>query len=259
MLTILILGFAVGGILGLTGAGGGILATPALMAGLGWSVQHAAPVALLAVCAGASVGVAEGFYRHQVRYRAATLMALAGLPFSALGIRLARHVPVPALSAVFALVMLWVASRGLARNGREQAPPCRHDPATGRLRWNATTALSIAAIGAASGILTGLLGVGGGFVIVPALRRLTDLGMHAIVATSLLVITLVGGGSVVVAVLGGAHFPVREATGFVAAAVAGMAGGRVLIHRLDARQIQTGFACVVAAVAVGMLLKLALS
>ncbi|XLM22216.1 TSUP family transporter, partial [Chromobacterium piscinae] len=44
-------------------------------------------------------------------------------------------------------------------------------------------------------MLTGLLGVGGGFVIVPALRRLSDLGMQAIIATSLLVIALVGSGS----------------------------------------------------------------
>jgi hypothetical protein len=260
MLTVLLLGCAVGAILGLTGAGGGILATPALMAGLGWSVQQAAPLALLAVAAGAAVGVAEGFARRLVRYRAAGMMALCGLPFSTLGIRVAHHVPVPALSIVFALVMLLVAARGLLRL-RGAAPsvpadaPCRLDPATGRLHWTAITALAIGAIGAGSGFLTGLLGVGGGFVIVPALRRLTDLSMHSIVATSLLVIALVGSGSVVAAVAGGARLPVADAATFAFGAMAGMAAGRVLIRRLSARQVQGGFALLVAVVALGMLAK----
>ncbi|MFB9158825.1 TSUP family transporter, partial [Chromobacterium violaceum] len=81
----LLLGVLVGAVLGLTGAGGGILAVPALMASQGWSVPQAAPVALLAVAAGAALGAWEGWRRGEVRYRAAALMALCGLPGSALG------------------------------------------------------------------------------------------------------------------------------------------------------------------------------
>ncbi|MCP6726012.1 TSUP family transporter, partial [Klebsiella pneumoniae] len=64
----LLLGALVGAVLGLTGAGGGILAVPALMASQGWSVQQAAPVALLAVAAGAALGAWEGWRRGEVRY-----------------------------------------------------------------------------------------------------------------------------------------------------------------------------------------------
>ena len=52
-------GVLIGAILGLMGAGGGILAVPVLVAGLGWTMQQAAPVALLAVTAGAVVGVSS--------------------------------------------------------------------------------------------------------------------------------------------------------------------------------------------------------
>lgn len=262
MLTVVILGVLVGAVLGLTGAGGGILATPALIASLGWSVPQAAPVALLAVASGAALGAIEGLFQHLVRYRAAALMAIVGLPFSALGMITAHHLPLRLLTAIFALVMLLVAYRN-ARQGRSgqghagavRGCVCRLDPRSGRLHWNGVTVLAISAAGALSGFLTGLLGVGGGFVIVPALRRLTNLGMHSIVATSLLVIALVGSGSVLTFMLSGQHFPLRQAGGFVLAAMAGMMVGRILIHRLSARQVQLGFAVFVTLVALGMLLK----
>ena len=64
-------GLAIGTLLGLTGAGGGILAVPALMASQGWTVAQAAPVGLLAVTLAALVGTVEGLFKRIVRYRAA--------------------------------------------------------------------------------------------------------------------------------------------------------------------------------------------
>jgi uncharacterized protein len=61
MLTSLILGAIVGAVLGLTGAGGGILAVPALVAGMGWPMQQATPVALVAVAGSAAIGALEAF------------------------------------------------------------------------------------------------------------------------------------------------------------------------------------------------------
>ena len=86
VLAALSLGVVVGAVLGLTGAGGGILAVPALVVGLGWSMQQAAPVALIAVAGGAAVGAIEGFRRRLVRYRAAILMAATGIPVTFIGI-----------------------------------------------------------------------------------------------------------------------------------------------------------------------------
>lgn len=262
MLIVMLLGTTVGVVLGLTGAGGGILAIPALMAGLGWNVQQAAPLALLAVAGGAAIGALEGLQKGLVRYRAALLMALAGAPFTALGAFGARLLPARLLSVLFAVAMLLVAlrayrsSRGDDHPGQEAKPtPCRLNPETGRLRWTPLTLASIAAVGAFTGLLSGLLGVGGGFVIVPALRRLTNLTMHGIVATSLLVIALVGSAGVVSTLRHGAVIPLREGMEFVLAAGAGMLGGRRLIHRMSASQVQLGFALLVTLVAGGMLFK----
>ena len=95
MLISLLLGVLVGAVLGLTGAGGGILAVPALVVGLGWSMQQAAPVALIAVAGGAGIGALDGFRQKLVRYRAAALMAVIGIPVTALGIRAAQAVSQP--------------------------------------------------------------------------------------------------------------------------------------------------------------------
>ena len=71
-------GLAIGTLLGLTGAGGGILAVPALMASQGWTVAQAAPVGLLAVTLAALVGTVEGLFKRIVRYRAALLWGAFG-------------------------------------------------------------------------------------------------------------------------------------------------------------------------------------
>ncbi|MEO2217007.1 sulfite exporter TauE/SafE family protein [Chromobacterium vaccinii] len=259
----LLLGALVGAVLGLTGAGGGILAVPALMASQGWSVPQAAPVALLAVAAGAAFGAWEGWRRGEVRYRAAALMALCGLPGSALGTRAAHLLPAAWLAAGFALVLLIVAWRAWsgARDGQAERDGrgalCRVRPETGRLAWHPASIAALAGVGVFTGFLTGLLGVGGGFVIVPALRRLSNLGMHAIVATSLLVIALVGGGSALSAYWHGARPPALPTLAFAAAALAGMMAGRWLIRRLAQRQVSRGFALVAAGVAVAMLCHVA--
>lgn len=77
------------------------------------------------------------------------------------------------------------------------------NPLQGRLRWTLPCARALAFTGALSGLLSGLLGVGGGFVIIPALNRYTNLRMATIVSTSLAVIALVSAGSVISASLAG--------------------------------------------------------
>lgn len=65
---------------------------------------------------------------------------------------------------------------------------CKVNQTTGRLIWNMKTALPLGIIGMLAGLLTNVLGVGGGFMIVPALRKVTDLDMRSIVVTSLMII-----------------------------------------------------------------------
>lgn len=264
-----LLGAAVGLVLGLTGAGGGIFAVPALVFGLGWGVPQAGPVALLAVGASAAVGSAHGLRAGLVRYRAAMLMAGVGVCVAPLGTWMAHRLPERWLVGLFAVAMLIVAARmyrasrgggaGKAAGNGESGncsplPPCRLNPATGRLHWTRRVAGTLGTIGAVSGFASGLLGVGGGFVIVPALRRFTDITVHGVVATSLFVIALISAGTVANAWWNGMH-PGTQGWMFVAGAIVGMLLGRALAPRLAASKLQQLFSMLMAAVALGMFAK----
>lgn len=252
-------GLGVGLALGLTG-GGGVLAVPALVLGLGFSLPEATPVSLIAVGLAALLGCLDGLRRGLVRYRAALVMAVLGALCAPLGLWLARHLPVPLLMLLFCTVLLLIAARmlrqALGEGQGEVAAALRHncllDQQTGRFRWNPRCFLSLSAIGGLSGLFSGLLGVGGGFLIVPGIRQFSNLGMHGIVATSLAVIALVSASTVAGFLLSGGSLS-SGAWIFVAAAAAGMLGGRLLAPRLPARYLQLGFA-VLAGLAALMLL-----
>lgn len=257
----LLLGVLVGAVLGLTGAGGGVLAVPALVGGMGWSVQQATPVALIAVAAGAALGAFEGLRKGLVRYKAAVLMVLCGVPFTTAGVALARQLPQAWLLALFAgltVILVIRLVRQTLSAGRQVGDDhalARIDPETGRFRWTLRTGFLFAGFGALTGFMTGLLGVGGGFVIVPAMRRYTNASMHGIVATSLMVITLVSSGGIAVAIANGAELPWPVTGLFAAATALGMGAGRKLSSRLSETTIQRGFALVLLCSAASMISK----
>jgi uncharacterized membrane protein YfcA len=109
--------------------------------------------------------------------------------------------------------------------------------------------------GSAAGLLSGLLGVGGGFVIVPALRAVSDLNIKSIVATSLFTITLVSAGSVVLAVSRGA-MDWGVALPFAGAAVVGMLAGRQVSRRIAGPHVQRAFAVLALLIVCGLIIKL---
>lgn len=111
MLTNTLLGLVIGIILALTGAGGAILAVPALVFGAHQSVAQAGPVGLLAVGMAAALGAVLGLRAGTVRYRAALLISAAGMALSPLGLWLAQRIENRWLTLVFAMVLLFVAYR----------------------------------------------------------------------------------------------------------------------------------------------------
>ncbi|MGF6805762.1 putative membrane protein YfcA, partial [Paraburkholderia sp. Clong3] len=127
-----------------------------------------------------------------------------------------------------------------------------------RGQMNRKRAAALAATGSLTGLMTGMLGVGGGFIIVPMMRKLTDVSMHGIVATSLMVIALVGSGGVLATATHGATLPLEVALWFTGATAAGMLSGRLASHHIAARQVQLGFASILVCVALGLLVKAAL-
>lgn len=260
MLTSALLGLAVGLILALTGAGGGILAVPLLVFGTGVKVAEAAPIGLLAVGMAATLGAVLGLKAGAVRYRAALLVAAAGMLLAPAGLKAARLVDGRWLGLLFAATLLYVAARtyrqaaGTGPVQAARAPACVRASRTGRFVWTRPCARALALSGAAAGFLSGLLGVGGGFVMVPALQRYTDLPVKPAVATSLAVIAIISAGGVATAAMHGAIEWGRAAP-FAAGALAGMLGGRSLAARVAGPLLQKAFAAVSALVAVGMVAR----
>lgn len=257
----IILGVLVGVVMGLTGAGGGILAVPLLVFGLQLTVMQAGPIGLLAVGIAAAMGAIVGLKAGTVRYRAALLVAATGILLAPAGIWLAQLLDTQILSVLFAIMLLWVAYKNFSEsrqggktNSLDSEPPCIRDMQSGRFVWTTKCAIRLAASGSIAGVLSGLLGVGGGFVMVPALQRYTDLTMQSVVATSLAVIALISMTGVAASIMGG-HFNVAIATPFAAGAVAGMLLGGVLSSHLAPKYLKTAFALICLIVATGMIVK----
>ena len=262
-----LLSFAMGGgvgmVLALTGAGGGILAVPLLVFGLHMSLVQAAPVGLLAVGLAAAVGALLGLHEGLVRYRAAAIIGLVGMAVAPLGVQLAHALPNAPLTIAFSLVLAWVALRSwrqsrapaaMAASAPSSCRICALDPASGRLRLVAPCVLALAGTGALSGLLSGLLGVGGGFVIVPMMAWITNVPMKGIVATSLAVIALVSVGGVAAAVSRGA-VDWGVAIPFAAGAMAALLAGRQLGKRLAGPHLHRAFGATAGVVAVLLLLR----
>lgn len=258
MLGSALLGLAIGAVMGLSGAGGGIFAVPALVLALGMEQRAAGAVALLAVGAAAALGAVQGLRQGIVRYRAALLMAGAGALSAPWGLYLAQRLAPQWLAALFAVVMLAVALRMLLSAQEQQhftttaqaaqAKVCQVSQQTGRFAWNPKTFATLALVGAVAGLFSGLLGVGGGFIIVPALAYVSNLRMQSIVATSLLIIALLSSVTVSMALVQGLSVDASGAT-FTAAAMLGMLGGRKLSQRMSAALLHRLFAmaCVLVA------------
>ena len=258
MLTGVLLGAVVGVVMGLTGAGGGILAVPLLVFGLHLPITEAGPIGLLAVGIASTLGALQGLRMGIVRYRAALLVAAVGIVASPAGLWLAHRLDTKVLSLVFAGVLLLVAYRNVqaGRLGeqavqRNTAPPCVRDAASGRFIWTSRCATRLSLAGGVAGVLSGLLGVGGGFVMVPALQRYTDLAMQSVVRTSLAIIALISLSGVVTAA-GSGHLQLEVALPFTLGALGGMLGGGKLSARLPGGYLKVAFGVVCALVAAGM-------
>lgn len=258
------LGALIGLALALTGAGGGILAMPLLILALHLTVVQAAPIALLAVGLSAALGALLAFRQRQLRYRAAALIGGVGVLVAPAGTWLAHQIPLLPLTLVFAAVLATVAIRMIGtaahppvESTADRSLPCVQDGERGRLQWTAPCARALIGTGALSGLLSGALGVGGGFVIVPALARYTNLSARSVVGTSLAVIALVSAGSVTVAALSG-HLLWPLALPFAGGAGLGMAAGSRLAGRIAPARLRQAFGAlslVAAAIMVGRALS----
>ena len=219
--------------LGLIGGGGSILTVPILVYVLGYPMKSAVPMSLGVVGITSAVGALRHVRTGAVRLPAALAFAPGAMIGALAGTRLAGALSGRAQLVIFAVVMAGAAA---AMFRPVQAAP-REAAASGMLR----AAVRAAPAGLGVGVLTGLVGVGGGFLIVPALVLLLGLPMHQAIGTSLVVIALnsavgVAGYAGRVAVNWGAMAL------FTALAVAGVLVGAGLAPRVPAGRLRRGFA-----------------
>lgn len=237
------LGVLVGAFLGLLGGGGSILAVPALVYGLGQPLAQAVPTSLVVVGTAAAVGAVPKMRAGNVRWRVAGVFGGAGVATSFAGAWLNHRLPEDVVLIGFAVLMAVVGLRMLS--GRGATGTTTRDHITGA-RW-----LAVVATGAGVGFLTGLFGVGGGFVIVPALVLVLGLPISAAIGTSLVVIVITATASFT-AHLGQVDLNLAVVVAFTAGAViAALAGGRLGRH-LDNQRLRRWFAALVLIVAAGV-------
>ena len=239
-------GLAIGVSLGLVGGGGSILAVPVLVYVLGEPVKEATTASLAIVGTTALVGAADHVRGGGVRVRVALAFGAAGALGALAGTALNRVASGSSILIAFAVVML-AAAYALIR-GRGEG---RGDEAEARGR---TLALRVIPAGIGIGVLTGFFGVGGGFVIVPALVLLLGLPMTVAIGTSLLVIAL-SSASALVAHLATGSVDWAVVASFTAAAIAGEIAGSRAGSRLSSARLTQVFAVLIVGVALFLIAK----
>ncbi|MCE9668194.1 sulfite exporter TauE/SafE family protein [Myxococcus stipitatus] len=217
--------------LGLLGGGGSILTVPILVYVLGFGAKESIAMGLAVVGVTSLVGAASHWRQGNVQFRAAIVFGAVTMVGTYGGARLSVFISGTTQLLLFATVML-VSAYFMRHNGRREAARAP-EPHKAPLPL-----MSLAALGV--GALTGLVGVGGGFLIVPALVLLVGLPMKQAVGTSLLVIAL---NSLVgfAGYLGHVEVPWGDLGLFTAIAVAGILTGTWVSHFVSQATLKAAF------------------
>lgn len=260
------LGFLIGLSLGALGGGGSILAVPVLVYVAGQDPKAATTTSLVVVGMASVVGMIDHWRAGRVRVADGILFGLAGIPGSLLGTAVNRNLDPDVLLLAFSGLVLVAAWRMLTgcpsctNIGAERAEAAEALAAAGeggvavrarpaRLHLDVVTVAKVVGAGTLVGFFTGLFGVGGGFVIVPALTLLLGFTMPEAVGTSLLIISI-NSITALTARVGSGGVEWGVTIPFAIAALAGVLTGARLADRLPAATLLRWFAGLLVAVAI---------
>ncbi|MEO7423263.1 MAG: sulfite exporter TauE/SafE family protein [Ornithinibacter sp.] len=253
-----VLAALVGAVIGLLGGGGSILMVPLLTLVAGLEPKEAIATSLLLVGVTSLAALVPHAAAGRVRWRTGVTFGLAAMVGAYAGGRLAAFIPDRVLLAGFAVLMLATAiamMRG-RRGGNEQADDTSEAPVPVRSAGR-TTARHVLQ-GVAVGLVTGTVGAGGGFLVVPALVLLGGFSMTAAVATSLLVIAM-NSAAGLAGHLTSTALDWPFALSVTALAVVGAAVGGLLAGRVPQAALRTAFGWFVLALGALVLGQSALS
>lgn len=229
--------------LGLVGGGGSVLAVPLLIYVAQLTDKAAIATSLLVVAATSVVAAASHARAKNVHWRGALMFAPAAMLGAYLGGRLARYLPGSLLIGLFSVMMVstaWVMWRGRSEDGASASPKKRVWP--------------IFPLGLAVGVVTGLVGAGGGFLVVPALALIVGMPMHLAIGTSLVVIAA-NSASGLVGYLSHVQIDLELALAVTFTASIGAVFGSKLATRINAQALRRGFAILVLTMGVILLVR----
>jgi uncharacterized membrane protein YfcA len=250
------LGFLIGVSLGALGGGGSILAVPILVYAAGQDAKAATATSLLLVGSAALVGMGAHHRAGRVRLGTGVAFGLAGIGGSIAGTAVNRQLDPNALLLGFSVLILVAAWRMVVgcptctKVGEERAltETATDERASVRTAVHRGTIAKVFLAGTVVGFLTGLFGVGGGFVIVPALTLVLGLSMPEAIGTSLLVIAI-NSAIALAGRIGSSTIDWGVALPFTISAVLGVLVGKRIADRLDAQRSLNWFAVLLVGVA----------
>ncbi len=266
VVTAAIFGAIVGLALGLTGGGGSIFAMPLLIYGLHLAPTQAVPISLVAVGMTALVGALHSIRAGLVIWQPAIMFVIGGIVGAPLGVWTSQFFATAMIVIGFALLavvvgsLMWIRAKARPEEARavraepegsDGGPVCVLAP-DGQLRYSAPCAIVLAAAGVGTGFLSGLFGVGGGFLIVPALIFVTRMGVHSAVASSLLIIAAIGFSGAAGAIVAGA-IDWTILLPFVVGGASAMLLSRRFARRIAGPALQRIFAAIIVLVGILML------
>ncbi len=262
-------GSVVGFALGLTGGGGGVFAVPLLVYGLAVAPREAVGISLASVGGTALFGAVPRLARGEVELRTGLVFAVAGMLGAPVGSYLSTLLAEQVLLVMFAIMMLAVAQRMWAKTKNPSLPSgvcntemsasrdrnaCQRDE-DGKLRLTSKCARLLVMVGLITGVLAGMFGVGGGFVIVPALVIFSGMAIHQAVATSLFVIVLVSLSGITSHLANGNELSFQTTLQFMMGGFSGMWLGGNVAQRLNGPTLQKTFSIAVVLVAIFVIFK----
>lgn len=255
------LGLLIGLILGALGGGGSVLAVPVLVYVAGQDAKAATTTSLILVGMAALVGVGSHWRSGRVRVGTALAFGMCGVVGSLIGTHLNRHANSDFLLLGFSAVLFFAAWRmrigcpscAGADEQRGLSVADAGSPISGhsilvRQRVDPQALLKILTAGMMLGFLTGLFGVGGGFVIVPTLTLVLGFSMPEAIGTSLLIVAINSAVGLMT------RFPLEDidwavTLPFTIAAVIGVVAGGKIADRIDVETSLRSFSILLVAVA----------
>lgn len=252
-------GVVTGTVLGLFGSGGSIIATPALLYLLEVAPKSAIAMSLGIVAVTATIAALDNWKRGNVDVSVAAVFGVFGVAGTYAGARLGVVTPVAIQLAVFALVMYAAAWRML-KPARLAVPSSADLSVSGSVAALPCTGLlspcmaHMALHGVGVGVLTGFVGVGGGFLIVPALVLLSRVPMKIAIGTSLAIVAAKSYAGFA-GYMGAVPIDWALMGGFTAVTVVASFAGTRIAHRFSPDTLKRAFAVFLLFVATYILLK----